>query len=77
MSVACRTLFRHGCNVPALQEQQIKYHCVHHAVFAGATGVMFFFGILMSVEALNAAGLLSQLAEALAEAVPNVDVIAG
>eukprot|EP00775_Hariotina_reticulata_P008069 gene8070-8264_t len=40
-------------------------------------GVMFFFGILMSVEALNAAGLLSQLAEALAEAVPNVDVIAG
>jgi Na+/H+ antiporter NhaD/arsenite permease-like protein len=37
---------------------------------------MFFMGILMSVEALNAAGLLGQLARALNDAVPNVDIIA-
>lgn len=37
---------------------------------------MFFMGILMSVEALNAEGLLGQLAQALNEAVPNVDIIA-
>lgn len=37
---------------------------------------MFFMGILMSVEALNAAGLLGELARALSDAVPNVDIIA-
>ena len=40
-------------------------------------GVMFFFGILMAVEALNTAGLLQDLAQTLNEAVPNVDIIAG
>lgn len=39
-------------------------------------GVMFFFGILMAVEALNTAGLLQDLAQALNEAIPNVDIIA-
>ncbi|KAF6254000.1 citrate transporter-domain-containing protein [Scenedesmus sp. NREL 46B-D3] len=39
-------------------------------------GVMFFMGILMSVEALNAAGLLGRLALTLNDAVPNVDTIA-
>jgi Na+/H+ antiporter NhaD/arsenite permease-like protein len=39
-------------------------------------GVMFFFGILMAVEALNTAGILHNLAQTLNEAVPNVDIIA-
>lgn len=39
-------------------------------------GVMFFMGILLSVEALNAAGLLSLLAANLNEAIPDVNLVA-
>jgi Na+/H+ antiporter NhaD/arsenite permease-like protein len=41
-----------------------------------AGGVMFFMGILLSVEALNAAGLLQLLATELNKAVPDVNIIA-
>jgi hypothetical protein len=37
---------------------------------------MFFMGILLSVEALNAAGLLQLLATDLTKAVPDVNIIA-
>lgn len=37
---------------------------------------MFFMGILLSVEALNAAGLLQLLATDLNKAVPDVNIIA-
>lgn len=37
---------------------------------------MFFLGILLSVEALNAAGLLSLLAANLNEAIPDVNLVA-
>lgn len=37
---------------------------------------MFFLGILLSVEALNAAGLLQLLAAELNQAVPDVNIIA-
>jgi Na+/H+ antiporter NhaD/arsenite permease-like protein len=37
---------------------------------------MFFLGILLSVEALNAAGLLQLLAAQLSEAVPDVNLVA-
>jgi Na+/H+ antiporter NhaD/arsenite permease-like protein len=65
-------------SVACISKQEADGCCTNmSSLFATATGVMFFFGILMSVEALNAAGLLAELAEALAKAVPNVDVIAG
>lgn len=41
-----------------------------------AGGVMFFLGILLSVEALNAAGLLQLLAVELNKAVADVNIIA-
>jgi len=47
-----------------------------HAILCPAGGVMFFLGILLSVEALNAAGLLQLLAAELNQAVPDVNVIA-
>lgn len=37
---------------------------------------MFFLGILLSVEALNAAGLLQLLAAQLSEVVPDVNLVA-
>lgn len=37
---------------------------------------MFFLGILLSVEALNAAGLLQMLAAELNKAVPDVSIVA-
>lgn len=49
--------------------------CMHVMLLQNA-GVMFFLGVLLSVEALGAAGLLGDLARALNDAVPNVDIIA-
>ncbi len=40
-------------------------------------GVMFFLGLLMSVEALSSAGLLQTLAGDLVQAVPRPDALAG
>jgi Na+/H+ antiporter NhaD/arsenite permease-like protein len=53
----------------------LLYGCMYLLV-RPAGGVMFFLGILLSVEALNAAGLLQQLAAELSRAVPDVNLVA-
>lgn len=75
--VGCKSVLSACCPRRwAGQRPGVMCVCVRVSSACSAGGLMFFMGILLSVEALNAAGLLSLLAADLNEAIPDVNLVA-
>ena len=47
------------------------------SIFSSSSGVLFFLGILLSVGAMDSAGILRSLAEVLDKNIPNDAIVAG